>query len=324
MDLPRDRQTALQTLSSEVYGPYKAPEVGQIDLLWSGRDHDGVKVEEHLVATNYGAARAMFASPDGDGPFPCFVILNFHGNFGSEPAYQILGSAPQFLADHRRAFPLRQITESGFALITARYEDFFPDNAARVPSHLSRHHLPAELRAISAWAAGLSSLASLAHGLKQIDVSKLTAIGHSRLGKAALWASANDDRFAAAISIQSGCGGSAPNVVLPEDIGAERVADITKNFPHWFADRYAEWVGRETEMAFDMHWLIAAPSPRPVLLMNAADDLWANASGQLRMAEAARPAFPSPDHVQTFSRPGGHSVIEADWEEAIRFTKQMV
>lgn len=59
------------------------------------------------------------------------------------------------------------------------------------------------------WAKGLSFIADFLVQDTVADPSRIIAIGHSRLGKTALWAGADDTRFSAVISNNSGCGGAA-------------------------------------------------------------------------------------------------------------------
>jgi pimeloyl-ACP methyl ester carboxylesterase len=288
MNLPKAREAALATLSEQVYG--NLPSFTELQTRVVNPDARTLE-----VTTKDTASYIHLALPEGPGPFPTFIGLSFSD------------SHPD------KAWPLKLITDAGFAIATSHYHDWYRDEASNIQTP----------RAISTWAAALTQIRKAIGGQPEIDPTQAIAIGHSRLGKAALWAAANDEDFAACIAIQSGCGGAGPNQIEPGEEGAERITNITAMFPHWFADQYATWANRESEMPFDQDWLLAAIAPRPILLLNAEDDRWANPSGQDRMAENARSAFPSPNLIQTHTRPGGHEVLPEDWERAIRFAKNL-
>lgn len=123
----------------------------------------------------------------------------------------------------------------------------------------------------------------------RVDPARIAVTGHSRGGKAALLAGATDGRIFAVGENCSGCGGAGPCRGVPE--GAEDIAAITGKFPYWFAPGWGAWAGRESELPFDQHFLVALIAPRKLLVRQARADLWANPLAAADIVDAARPVW---------------------------------
>jgi len=243
-------------------------------------------------------------------PVPVFLMLNFRGNHSihPDPAIRIKpiwqdGQLVLPPEDTRgSAFtttssqPLvEKILSRGFGIATAYYGDIAPDFAGcfKHGVFLAFDHLFGEKRpedawgAISAWAWGLSRAMDYLETDEDVDAKRVIVVGHSRLGKTALWAGAQDERFAIVISNNSGCGGAA----LSRRRFGETVALINKAFPHWFCDNFKRYNNREDEMPFDQHMLIALIAPRPVYVASADEDLWADPRGEFLAVKTADPVY---------------------------------
>ncbi len=166
--------------------------------------------------------------------------------------------------------------------------------------------------------------------------NRIAAIGHSRLGKTALWAAANDPRFAFAISNDSGCSGAA----ISRDNSGEKIADITRVFPHWFCKNYYKFAGNENDMIFDQHFLLALIAPRTLIVGAAKEDAWANTYNQYLACKAAMPVYELygkgggfddeiPETSKKYGkngiffreRPGTHYLSRDDWQYYIELLR---
>ena len=107
-------------------------------------------------------------------------------------------------------------------------------------------------------------------------------VSPQRLAKAALIAGAFDERFYAVVPNQTG-GGGCP--LLKRNYG-ENVEALMRNFPHWFCSDFGKYAGREKEMPFDSHLLMACVAPRK-LLVEGFDDPFYDTEGEFEALKAA-------------------------------------
>jgi hypothetical protein len=293
-------------------------------------------------------------------PAPAFLGINFNGNYAllEDPALALPRTwvRGKFAApgtnratdagrgQEKDAWAIAQTIARGFAFAGFYHGDIVPDDAALAEPVLAKlsgkpERGPADTATIMAWAWGFSRMLDVLETIPEIDAKRVATVGHSRNGKTALLAAAFDPRFAMCIPSQAGSGGTgpsrvAPDMATPKGNGrptAETVAVINKSFPYWFAGNFKEFNGAPEKLPFDQHSLIALCAPRPVLVSNATEDLWANPSGQFDVLRAADPvyrlvagdglgaeAMPETGKLMAsrlgyFIRAGKHSMTTPDW-----------
>lgn len=179
-----------------------------------------------------------------------------------------------------------------------------------------------------------------------MDASRVVLVGHSRGGKTALWAAANDERFALAVSNNSGCTGASLARHLV--VGGETIAQINEGFPHWFCRNYRLYNDNEEALPIDQHMLLALLAPRAVYVASATHDFWADPEGEyFATCEAAKvwgkvygmvdvmgafiplqmPAANTPicsEKVGYYIRTGEHDLCHYDWEQYVAMAKRIL
>lgn len=231
----------------------------------------------------------------------------------------------------------------GVAAIAFWYGDVVPD---RYDNHSSGAYLcwnrpgerdPAGWGALTAWAWAASRVMDWIETQPSIDARRVGVAGHSRCGKAALWAGVRDSRFALVVPQGSGRSGMMLNH-LPVPVPAEPISRICANFPFWFSPRYPGWANKEFETPFDHHQLAACVAPRLLYVEVGTGDM--SCYGEFWTAKLASPAWglygrkglvsdvlPAPEKpdnagcIGFYVRRGPHDVETSDWVNMLDFAE---
>ncbi len=302
----------------------------------------------------------LYVPKKATGRVPAILGINFWGNHAitSDPGVRIttnhVESGKNSYADltcvkdgqateacrgvNAAQWPIEAMMDKGYALATIYRGDIDPDTKDGFDKSLKAFYPELQGRGdnfstIGEWAWALSRCIDYLVTDRAIDSKRVAVFGWSRLGKAALWAAANDERFSAAISDDSGAGGAK---LFHRGI-AENITRLNTVFPHWYDENFRKYNGKDTALPFDQHEMMALIAPRAVYVASAQDDANADPEGEFAGAKAAEPVFrllggkgTLPDkwpavnqsvgddlayHVRT----GGHDVKPFDWDQYFAF-----
>ena len=313
----------------------------RVGVLFEGRD-DGRLMELLVYLPNKARGRA-----------PMFLGLNFDGNYATTdesdlpvPKHWATGLSPNRVRDNLTEESSRgalahqwqydYALDHGYGVATVAYGEIEPDaddHWRDGPRGMAPEPGSGDWGSIGGWAWALSRAMDYLETNPRVDAERVVLIGFSRLGKTALWSGAQDERFAIVVSNCSGGGGAA----LSKRIFGETVANLTGVPARWFCRNFRKYANNEPELPIDQHQLVALIAPRPVLIMSASEDRWADPKGEFLSAVGADPVYrllrtdgisqtewPAPGVLLTsqigyYLRAGKHDVTLEDWKAMVRF-----
>lgn len=365
----RRRPELLECFASEVYG--RTPAGRPAAMRWKTTSLDPAalggratrkEITVWFTARDDGPLMHLLVfQPNGaGGPWPAFLGLNYFGNSSvhADPGIAIstawMRASPERRIENHRAtaagrgadsgrWDIESVIARGYATVTFYYGDLCPDRddgmeesvGAMYGSGSVNRRPPDGWGSIGIWAWGLSRALDWIETDPELDAKRVAVHGHSRLGKAALWAAAQDERFALVISNNSGAGGAA----LAKRIYGETVAiSNSRHSTPWYALNYRKYDDNEAALPVDQHELLALIAPRPLYVASASEDRGADPKGEFLSLVHAQAVyrlwgerglgtdqFPAPDRplrgdrLGYHLRPGGHEITPYDWAQFLEF-----
>lgn len=288
------RAQIADVLQSELFG-YRPPEPEEISFanLSAGRDGNfcAGKIDFNKIAITTKVCGKEFtfpmyaAIPKAKKNLPFFVYISFKSD---KPAYYTLLFSERYQ-------PTEEITDNGFALFWFGYEDVTADNMDFTDGlagilYDGKEKTGSDPGKIAMWSWAASRAMDYCQTLDCLDFSRSAVLGHSRLGKTALFTGVMDERFQFTISNNSGFAGAALSRNRAERAkGAPYCsADFcVKNHMQWFSENYRKYADNEEAMPYDQHFLVAGSAPRHVYVASAEQDLWSDPKSEFLSAYAA-------------------------------------
>ncbi len=324
-----DRKKALNILEQNIYGVTPPAPDSVRGVVKSVEKCSAGKAERREIDIS-------FDTPGGEFTFPVSLIVpkNVHNPW----VFILLNFRPD-IPD--RYYPVEELGDNGFAVARIYFQDVSADSADFDKLAAAYGTTDMEGRAddawgkIGMWAFAASRLLDYLLDTGEFDESHIAVIGHSRLGKTALWCGAQDTRFNLVCSNNAGCSGDA----ITRYKEGEHVVDIVRSFPYWFCKNYKAYADNEENMPFDQHLLLSLVAPRLLCISAAENDKWADPISQFLSCVAASEAYEkqgvkglvTPDrypipkerlfegNIGFNYRPGDHFLSRDDWYAYISF-----
>ena len=297
----------------------------------------------------------VYIPADAVKPVPVILAINFNGNQSviNDPGIKLpvlwdrrRGESTPAAATSRGTdtnWQVEQVLKHGYGFATVYYQQIDPDFKGGMEKGIGIRSMLLKAGqteqaadnwgAIGAWSYGLSRAMDYMEKDKDVDSRRVAVMGHSRLGKTALWTGAIDTRFAMVLASCSGEGGAS----LARRNYGETTRNLVDNFPYWFCRNFQKYADHSDQLPVDAHELIALSAPRPVYVTSAEKDLEADPKGMFLACVAAGPVYKllgaqdlGVDQMPELNQPimhslgfhyraGKHEVTAYDWDQFLRF-----
>ena len=337
----RRRPEIIKLFNHYVYGYMPdAPENVRAELERIDRNYFAGMATKKEITLHFGSESAppinlLLVIPNKrSGPAPVFLGLNRYANHSTlnDPEIPLstlwmsdrgIGVRDNKATEESRGSDIvrwgvgiEKSIRQGYAVATFYRGDIDPDHddfSDGIHPHYVTKGQPARSQhswgTIAAWAWGLHRAVDYLVTDPDIAADKIAVLGQSRNGKASLLAGAMDERIALIISNQSGCGGAA---ISRRRVG-ETVKAINDRFPHWFNLEFRNFNDNENYLPVDQHMLISLIAPRPVLVLSAEEDTWADPEGEFLALKGADPVYRllGTEGLQSESMPAANNLIDS-------------
>lgn len=304
-------------------------------------------------------------------PPPVFLGLNFSGNQAYTPESDIRMTRamnftfqPPFFTPIKerstspRTWNFAEAMKRGYAVATACYGEICPDHLNGLKkSCFTLFYDDADLRSdyevpfseqkggawrrkltqIGAWSWGLSRMLDALEKEPLVNAQKAAVLGHSRNGKAAVFAGVCDPRFQLVISNNSGCGGAS----LSRRNFGETPRLLFWEKRAWVAGNLVDYIDDPCKLPFDQHMVLGAIAPRYLYVASSSEDYVADPRGEFLSAQAAsevwklygkkglnveeQPAVDTPigEEIGYHCKTGKHGITPYDWEQYYNFADKI-
>lgn len=301
---PARRKELLHVLDREQYGLWPAAGAAAQGRVCGGPEPccGGRARCEQLDIT--------FDTPGGAFSFPAQLLYPADGKRHPLMLCLVFDSLP-----NDGCCPVNEIIGSGFALGWIRYTDVTSDDndmTSGLAGCYPRHDPATDWGKLAMWAFAMSRALDYLLTRPEVEREQAAVLGHSRLGKAALLCGAHDERVRYVLANCAGCGGDA--LEQTRHPGAETYAAMDSRFAYWFCGNRRKYIGEQSAMPYDQHFLLAAIAPRYVALGSAAEDAWADPFSQQLCCVAASPAW-TLHGLPGFSGPCSQAAVNTLWHD---------